>query len=59
MRSLPAVDLFVGAVLALPMGRTATVTEVKVGRLYVNFKTEYGPSRVERHSEVLIEGENQ
>lgn len=53
--SLPATRLEPGMVMALPMGRTATVQTAKVGTRFVTFKTEYGESRVERNSEVLIE----
>lgn len=54
-KSIPATDLKEGMVLALPMGRTATVKFVKIGLKFVNFATEYGMSRVEKFSEVLIE----
>jgi hypothetical protein len=57
IKSINAVDLKAGDVLALPMGRTATVSKVmKVGTQFVTFSTtEYGTSRVGRHDEVLLE----
>jgi hypothetical protein len=55
MRSISATDLKDGTKLALPMQRKATVTDVKVGRQFVNFRTEHGPSRVGINDEVLIE----
>lgn len=56
IRSVPATDLAPGMVLALPMGRTATVREdVKVGTKYVTFRTEHGKTRVGRYEEVTIE----
>ena len=55
IKSIPATDLKEGMVLALPMGRTATVKFTKIGLKFVNISTEYGMSRVEKFSEVLIE----
>lgn len=55
IRSIGAEDLQVGMVMALPMGRTATVSEVKVGSRFVNFRTEYGPTRVEKSADILIQ----
>jgi hypothetical protein len=52
---ISAVDMQVGTVMALPFGKTATVTYVKVGRQFVNFRTEWGASRVEIGAKVLIE----
>jgi hypothetical protein len=48
-------DLKVGMRLALPFKRTATIEEVKVGRTFVNLKTEHGRSRLARGEEVLTE----
>lgn len=61
MRSIAATALKPRMVLALPMGRTAVVTEVTIGRQYVNFSTkEYGKSRASRYDHFLIDdaGEN-
>jgi hypothetical protein len=56
LRSVKAEELKPGMKLALPMGKTATITEAKVGTRFVNLRTaEYGKSRVERYSEQLIE----
>lgn len=55
IKSIPATELKEGHVLALPMGRTATVKFAKIGLKFVSFSTEYGMSRVEKTSEVLIE----
>lgn len=47
IRSIPATKLKIGDVLALPMGKTAHVANVRLGRTFVSFKTdEYGQSRV-------------
>lgn len=57
IRSVPNSKLTAGMVLALPMGRTATITEPpKVGRRYVTFKTaEHGEVRVFLYDETLVE----
>lgn len=56
VKSIKASHMEPGMMLALPMNKTATVTEVKLGHKFVNFKTEeYGPSRVLRDDEILIE----
>ena len=58
VESVPARGLRAGMRLALPFGRTATIQgDPKVGRQFVNFRTEHGPSRVEVEAEVLIESE--
>lgn len=45
-----------GTVMALPMGRTATIDGApKVGTTFVTFRTEHGPTRVRRDDEVLVE----
>jgi len=55
-KAIPATDLREGMILALPMGRTATVRGTpRVGRQFVSFITEYGATRVEIRDEVLIE----
>jgi hypothetical protein len=59
IKSIPATDLEAGHVLALPMGKQAHVRVVKVGNKFVHFKTEYGLSKVERTSEVLIESDEE
>lgn len=38
--------LCIGDVMVLPFGKTATVAHTKNGRIYTNFKTEFGPGRV-------------
>ena len=43
---IKARDLSEGDTLLLPFGKTATITSVKVGRQFVNFRTQFGPSRV-------------
>jgi hypothetical protein len=51
-----AEELKKGDVLALPFQKTATiVTDPTIGRTFVSFRTEYGPTRVERGSEHLVE----
>ena len=55
IREIPATELRAGMVMALPFGKTATVLYATVGRTYVNFRTEHGPSRVERGAPMLIE----
>ena len=55
MRAIIATELREGMRLALPFGRQATVSDVRVGYAYVNFRTEHGATRVGRHDEVLIE----
>lgn len=55
MRSVANKKLKPGMVLALPFGKTATITEVKIGRQYVTFKTEHGKSRVGVHGDSMIE----
>ena len=56
IKSIPATALKPGMVMALPMGRTAEVSTVKVGTKFVNFTTtEYGKSRVEKSAEILIQ----
>ncbi len=58
MREVEGRDLRVGMILALPMGRTATVTQVKLGLRFSNFRTEeYGWTRVELGYPVMIEEE--
>lgn len=53
---LKATDLREGDVLILPMNKTATiVTEVKVGRQFVSYRTEFGPSRIMLSDEVMVE----
>jgi hypothetical protein len=60
IKSVPATQLARGNVMALPMGRTATITDdPKIGTKFVSFKTEYGSTRVEKHSEVLLEVETE
>lgn len=55
-RLIRATLLNVGDVLALPFGKTATVTNVKVGRKFVNLKlAEYPATRVGLYEEVLIQ----
>src|SRR5215212_3265870 len=55
-RMVANTDLRKGHVLALPMGRTATIAnDPKVGRQYVRFRTEYGLVRVEKTDETLVE----
>jgi hypothetical protein len=45
-----------GDVLLLPFGKTATIQNTpKVGRLYVHYRTEYGPTRVMRFDESYVE----
>lgn len=56
-RSVLAEDLRIGDVLALPFGRSATVETVMVGRTYVTVRTEHGASRLDRHEEIMLEGE--
>ena len=48
IQSIRATDLDEGMVLALPMGRTATIKFAKIGLKFVTFSTEYGMSRVEK-----------
>lgn len=56
IRSIPAVQLKQGMVLALPAGRTATVQfPPAIGTKFVTFATEYGKTRVDRYDEVIIE----
>ena len=56
MRSIPATTLQKGDVLALPFGKTATIsTDPKVGTKFVLFRTEHGPTRVGRYEEVMVE----
>lgn len=55
IKSIPATELKEGHILALPMGRTATVKFTKIGLKFVSFSTEYGMSRVGKYDEVLIE----
>ncbi len=54
---IKAAGLSVGDVLALPMGKTATIEAIKPfgpKARFVNYKTEYGWSRAERSYEVAI-----
>lgn len=54
--SWPSVLLREGMVLALPMGKTATIESVpKVGTRFVTFRTEYGSTRVPKTNEVEVE----
>jgi len=55
IRMIDARNLAPAMVMALPMGKTATITEVKVGRQFVSFRTEYGRSRVSIYDAVAIE----
>lgn len=55
MHMIPATELKVGDVLALPMGKTATIKQVSVGTKFVNFVSEHGPARVELYEEMMIE----
>lgn len=57
IKSIAATKLQAGDVMALPMGKQAHVKVVKVGNKFVHFRTEYGLSKVEVNSEVLIEVE--
>ena len=57
MKEVKGRDLEPGMVLALPMGRTATIAETRPGRLYMNFRTEHGPTRVENDHPCMIETE--
>lgn len=53
---IKARDLSEGDVLLLPFNRTATIIgEPKVGRQFVNFKTEYGKTRIEVDTEVSVQ----
>lgn len=57
IRNIKSTDLKDGMVLALPMGRTATIQgEPKIGTKFVSFVTEYGKSRVSVYDHVLIVG---
>lgn len=61
LRSVENEKLEPGMVLALPFGKTATITEVKVGRLfvsarYVHSKDGPGVTRLLVGNESLIEG---
>jgi hypothetical protein len=55
IREIQGRELQPGHVIALPMGRTATVREVKVGRVFATFVTEHGKSRVGLNDPVLLE----
>jgi hypothetical protein len=55
IRSIRAHELKPGDVLALPMGKTATVSSCDTGTKFVTFVTEHGISRVEKTSDVLLE----
>ncbi len=58
MQEVRGRDLRVGMILALPMGRTATIDKVSIGRRFLTFHTEeFGYSRVELGYPVMIEGE--
>lgn len=49
-------ELVAGDVLALPFGKTATITEVKVGREYVTLRYDGLPkSRVGRYEPVMVQ----
>lgn len=51
-------SLSVGDVLCLPFNKTATVEKIKPfgpKAVYVNFKTEFGWTRIERTQEVFVE----
>lgn len=56
VREVAAHTLKVGDVLALPMGRTATVSApVKAGKRFVTVTTEHGESRYEPQQPVMVE----
>lgn len=56
MREVAAHTLKEGDVLALPMGRTATVSApVKAGKRFVTVTTEHGESRYEPQQPVMVE----
>ena len=56
MKEVKATALSPGHVLLLPFNKEAHITWVKVGRKFVNFKTEeHGPSRVGIHEKVLVQ----
>lgn len=53
--SVPNTKLKAGDVLALPFGRTATITSVAIGHKYVSITTsEYPVARILRHDESLV-----
>lgn len=55
IRMVKATDLKPGDVLALPMGKTATITEVSIGTKFVTMKTnEYPTARAGRYDEVMV-----
>lgn len=54
-KEIPATELSVGDVLALPFKRTATISEVSVGLRFVNFRTEHGKGRIDKYETVLVE----
>jgi hypothetical protein len=54
-KSRRADKLWVGDVLALPFGKTATIRTIKFGTKFVTIATEHGTSRLENGSYHLIE----
>lgn len=57
MRNVKGKNLKVGMVLALPFGKTATISEAKAGTRFMNFRTQHGKSRIELETEILVEDE--
>ena len=56
VRYIRAVHLKRGDVLALPFNKTATVADdPRIGRQFVSFKTEHGPTRVGIDEDILVE----
>lgn len=56
MRAVPAIQLKKDDVLLLPFGKTATIrNDPKVGRQFVSFLTEFGPTRLEKYQEVMVQ----
>lgn len=55
IKSVNNTDLKAGDVLALPMGRNATIETVDVGTRFVSIKTEFGKTRLGRYDQSLIE----
>lgn len=56
LKYVTAIDLKPGNVLALPFGKTATITGVRIGWQYMNLKlADLPPTRIGKFDEVLIE----
>lgn len=56
LKSISATSLLEGDVIALPMGKTATVRKPPlIGTKYVSFSTEYGARRVSIYDTILLE----